>query len=627
MKKYIFSIIALAFAVVSCNNFLEIPSATKFDSDTVFQTESRAEMAVLGAYRACWSDELWYQLGMGTDEVYSTESVTNSKYQLGNYILSAARTGGCFSAFYTAIEYANVCIMNLQKMEQTDNVKKMLGESYAIRAAAYLNLLRYWGDVPYITEPVSEQETFYSSRESRDVIYDGIIADMQTAVGLIPWKSEIAGFTPERYCKESAYGLLARIALYAAGYSLRWDLETYDVGSMRIAKRDDAARVKELNKIAMDACKEVMDRASFSLSPEFDRIFRDLLNGAYNQESMFEQGFQGTNVKSNHGYTNALSCHSSSMMGKAFPQMRINPILYFDYSPDDLRRDVTIGQYAIDAESMMYEMPYGCFYIGKFRPNWKSTIGSGTAARDVNFPMMRYAHILLMYAEAANEYNGAPTPEAIDALRQVRLRAFGGDESKIGEIPADHDGFLETLIEENKLEFAGESWRRTELCRWGILCETLTENKAELLKLAAREGRYENVDRYRIFVPQQAQFQDPENNIPYEALTPADLTDGLNLTTAEIEAYEAEGKVVVDMQDSVSPCSHADNNEIMAYGVYTVDPDGRRVYGGSDGYATDNVRYVNLFSGLQKNHSEILPLAQTVMDVNLGLEGQQVPGY
>ena len=592
MKKYIFSIIALAFAVVSCNNFLEIPSATKFDSDTVFQTESRAEMAVLGAYRACWSDELWYQLGMGTDEVYSTESVTNSKYQLGNYILSAARTGGCFSAFYTAIEYANVCIMNLQKMEQTDNVKKMLGESYAIRAAAYLNLLRYWGDVPYIPEPVSEQETFYSSRESRDVIYDGIIADMQTAVGLIPWKSEIAGFTPERYCKESAYGLLARIALYAAGYSLRWDLETYDVGSMRIAKRDDAARVKELNKIAMDACKEVMGRPSFSLSPEFDRIFRDLLNGAYNQESMFEQGFQGTNVKSNHGYTNALSCHSSSMMGKAFPQMRINPILYFDYSPDDLRRDVTIGQYAIDAESMMYEMPYGCFYIGKFRPNWKSTIGSGTAARDVNFPMMRYAHILLMYAEAANEYNGAPTPEAIDALRQVRLRAFGGDESKIGEIPADHDGFLEALIEENKLEFAGESWRRTELCRWGILYETLTENKAELLKLAAREGRYENVDRYRIFVPQQAQFQDPENNIPYEALSPADLTDGLNLTTAEIEAYEAEGKVVVDMQDSVSPCSHADNNEIMAYGVYTVDPDGRRVYGGSDGYATDNVRYV-----------------------------------
>ena len=478
-----------------------------------------------------------------------------------------------------------------------------------------------------LQSPVSEQETFYSSRESRDVIYDGIIADMQTAVGLIPWKSEIAGFTPERYCKESAYGLLARIALYAAGYSLRWDLETYDVGSMRIAKRDDAARVKELNKIAMDACKEVMGRPSFSLSPEFDRIFRDLLNGAYNQESMFEQGFQGTNVKSNHGYTNALSCHSSSMMGKAFPQMRINPILYFDYSPDDLRRDVTIGQYAIDAESMMYEMPYGCFYIGKFRPNWKSTIGSGTAARDVNFPMMRYAHILLMYAEAANEYNGAPTPEAIDALRQVRLRAFGGDESKIGEIPSDHDGFLEALIEENKLEFAGESWRRTELCRWGILYETLTENKAELLKLAAREGRYENVDRYRIFVPQQAQFQDPENNIPYEALTPADLTDGLNLTTAEIEAYEAEGKVVVDMQDSVSPCSHADNNEIMAYGVYTVDPDGRRVYGGSDGYATDNVRYVNLFSGLQKNHSEILPLAQTVMDVNLGLEGQQVPGY
>ncbi len=620
MKKIYFGLALLALSAVSCNDFLEIPSETKFDSSTVFQTESRAEMAVLGAYRAGWSDEIWYQLGMGTDEVYSTEGVTNSKYQLGNYVLSAARTGGCFSTFYTAIEYANVCIMNLKNMEQTDNVKRMLGESYAIRAAAYLNLLRYWGDVPYLTVPVSEQDSFYSSRESRDVIYDGIIDDMMTATELIPWKSEISNFTPERYCKESAYGLLARIALYAAGYSLRWDLDSYSTGSLRIAKRDDPARIKELNKIAMDACEVVIGRGSFSLSHDYDQIFRDLLNGAYNQESMLEQGFQGNNVKSNHGYTNAISCHASSMMGKAFPQMRINPILYFDYSPDDLRRDVTVCQYAIDAESMIYEMPYGCFYIGKFRPNWKSTIGTGTSARDVNWPWMRYAHILLMYAEAANEYYGSPTAEAIDALKAVKMRAFGYDESKIGEIPSDHDGFLKALIEENKLEFAGESWRRTELCRWGILYETLMENKTELMMLAGREGRYENVDRYRIFIPQKAVWQDPQNNIPYTALTV------MQLTSEEIKEYNDQGYVVVDMQDSVSPCTHADGNEIMPFGVYEVASDGLHVYKGNDGYG-DNVRYVNLFGGLTKNHSEILPLAQTVMDVNLGLQGQQVPGY
>lgn len=620
-NTYISSLIVLGLVSVSCNNFLDIPSKTQFDSNTVFQTEERAEMAVLGAYNGGWSDEIWYQLGMGTDEVYSTEGVTNSKYQLGNYILSASRTGSCFSTFYKGIEYANVCIEGILAMsDKSENTDRLLGESYAIRAAAYLNLLRYWGDVPYTTVPVANLSSFYSSRESRDVIYDGIIADLQEAVKLIPWKSDISNFTPERYCKESAYGLLARVALYAAGYSLRWDMESYSESSLKIAKRDDPARIKELNKIAMDACAAVIERKSYSLEKDFDQVFRKLVNGEYSSETMLEQGKYGTNVKSNHGYTNGSSCHASSMFGKAFPQMRINPILYFDYDAFDTRRDVTICQYAVDFESQLYEMPYGSFYIGKFRPTWKSTIGTGTSARDINWVWMRYSHILLMYAEAANEYNGAPTAEAIDALREVRLRAFGGDESKIGNIPSTHDEFLKAVIEENKLEFAGESWRRTELCRWGILYETLAANKEEIMKLAGREGKYADADRYRIFKPVSGSWEMPGNNIPYTALKTAQLSK------AEIEAYKAEGYVVVDMQDSVSPCTHADGNEIMSFGIFETGSDGNRIYKGKDGYEK-TVRYVNLFSGLEKCHSEILPLASTNIDVNIGLRGQQTPGY
>ena len=318
-------------------------------------------------------------------------------------------------------------------------------------------------------------------------------------------------------------------------------------------------------------------------------------------------------MKCNVGYTNGASCHASSMFGKAFPQMRINPILYFDYAEGDTRRDVTICQYAVDANSNLYEMPYGCFYIGKFRPNWKSTIGTGTSARDVNWPWLRYDHILLMYAEAANEYNGAPTAEAVNALKAVRTRAFGGDASKIGDIPTSHDEFLKAIIAENRFEFAGESWRRTELARWGILYETLTANKEELMKLAGREGRYADVDRYRVFKPVAGEWLFAGNN-------------HLQLPQAQINAYQADGYVVVDMQDSVSPCTHADGNEIMSYGVFETGSDGVRLYKGKDGYEK-NVRYVNLFGGLTRQHSEILPLATTVMDVNVGLKEQQVPGY
>ena len=136
MKRITHIILAavLGSALVSCNDFLDIPSQTKFDSGSIFQTEGRAEMAVLAAYPAGYNREMWYQLGMGTDEVISTEGLTNSKNQIGNYLLSGGITGSStYTAAYSAIEYANVCIQGLQEMEQTDNVKRLLGESYCIR--------------------------------------------------------------------------------------------------------------------------------------------------------------------------------------------------------------------------------------------------------------------------------------------------------------------------------------------------------------------------------------------------------------------------------------------------------------------------------------------------------------
>ena len=377
--KYIIAIAALSFGFVSCEDFLDIPSETKFDSGSIFQTEGRAEMAVLAAYPAGYNREMWYQLGMGTDEVISTEGATNSKNNIGNYLLSGSVTGNSlYTASYKAIEYANVCIEGLKNMEQTDKVKKLLGESYCIRSMAYLNLVRYWGDVPYTTTPVANLDTFSSSRESRDVILDGCVTDLQEAVKLIPWKSEIPGFTPERYSKEAAYALLARVALYNAGYSLRWDLETYEESSLKVAKRDDAERIKELNKIAMDACQAVISRGSFSLSSNYQDIFIDLINGNYNKESILEQGQYGPNVNVETGYTNGAFCHTSSLFGKSQPAMKINPALYFDYQEGDTRRDVAICTYAVDDKTNVHLHPYGGFYIGKFRPSWKTSVGTKT---------------------------------------------------------------------------------------------------------------------------------------------------------------------------------------------------------------------------------------------------------
>ena len=536
----------------------------------------------------------------------------------GNYLLSGGITGSStYTAAYSAIEYANVCIQGLQEMEQTDNVKRLLGESYCIRSMAYLNLVRYWGDVPYTTVPVASLDSFYSSRVSRDTILDGCIEDMQLAVSLLPWKSEISDFTPERYCKEAAYALLARVALYNAGYSLRWDLNTYAESSLKVAKRDDAARVKELNKIAMDACKAVIDRGSFSLSSNYIDIFIDLVNGRYNKESILEQGQFGTNCNVETGYTNGAFCHTSSLYGKSQPAMKINPSLYFDYGEGDTRRDVAICTYAVDNNGELHLHPYGGYYIGKFRPSWKTSIGTATNKRDINWPWFRYDHILLMYAEASNEYNGAPDAAAQDALKQIRTRAYGGDASKIGTIPTTHDEFLKAIIEENKLEFAGESWRRTELARWGVLRQTLLDNKAKLVKIASHSGEYADYDRYRLYKPVAGYFGFSEGTIPYVSIKQEQLSK------AEIEAYQAEGYVVLDMNDEVV-APNTDSAYALG-GFETVD--GVKVFKGTAGFE-DLSWYASLFRGLRTIGSELCPLSQTgVIDINPGLEGQQLPGY
>ena len=124
----------------------------------------------------------------------------------------------------------------------------------------------------------------------------------------------------------------------------------------------------------------------------------------------------------------------NSLFGKSQPAMKINPSLYFDYEEGDTRRDVAICTYAVDNNTNIHLHPYGGFYIGKFRPSWKTTVGTKTNKRDINWPWFRYSHILLMYAEASNEYNNGPDAAAQAALREIRLRAFGGDASKVGNL-------------------------------------------------------------------------------------------------------------------------------------------------------------------------------------------------
>jgi hypothetical protein len=471
----------------------------------------------------------------------------------------------------------------------------LIGESYAMRAMCYLNVVRFFGDLPHPTIPVQEAGTFISSRVSRDTIYDGCVADLQKAIDLLPWKSDGMVPTPERFTKNAAYGVLARVALYAAGYSLRWDLSSYSPASVQLAQRSDANRVRELYQIASDACKAIITKGENSLVSSYETVFRDLVNGRYNAESMLEYGQYGNNVnRSAIGYTNGMAAHTSSIYGKAEPSMAALPTLYYDYEEGDTRRDVTIATYGITADNKRQMNCYGSNRIGKFRVTWKSGLGTAINKRDINWPWLRYSDVLLMYAEAQNELNNGPSAEGKAAYEQVRTRGFGGDATKIGVTPSTYQEFKDAIINERKLELAFEGWRRTDLVRMGVHFEVLTQAKQNVIDMANKTGKYANVDLFRAYKLETAtSFNDPVVAIPFIAFKTAP-------TPEEKTQLQADGYTLLEMHSNVAP--H-----------------------GGQALNADQPWVKAIFRGLEKNKVEVFPLNTTTIDNNPGLAGQQHP--
>lgn len=651
---------AIALAMTSCQDWLDMPSESKADSGSVFETVERAELTTVGAYTYLHTQELGYQLLEGTDEAASTES--NSKYDVSNYNYTnlSGMLNNTYTTMYKAIEYANVCIKNLPEMSvsggEQAKVNELLGEALAIRAYAYWNIVRFYGDVPFTTTPTSDATTFSSSRTSRDVIYDQCIEDLQRAVELLPWQGEAnAASTTERFTKNSAYGILARVALYAAGKSLRWDLNTYDPATLHIAKRSDEARVRELYQIAADACQAVITRDDNGLLDNYDEVFRNLGNQTYDKETMLEYGMYSVNAADvRTGYTNGIPTsgndNSEGGLGKGGAQMMAYPTLFFDYDKDDQRRDVSVCNYGmvLSKNGNKYQMNvYNGMGVGKYRINWKKERGSSDSKRDINFPLLRYSDVLLMYAEALNELNNGPTPAAIDAVKQVRKRAFRGNESKAAAgIPTTKDAFLEFLQQERKLELSNEGLRRTDLTRWGIQYEKLTGEKERLVNLAKRTGEFANVPVYRAYyLTSTPKFEDPTIGLSYIELSQADV-EQLGLTEAQLKTlkilnsngkgvataslYELNGKLYSEADKPEGAVMHT-YTILNMFSITSIKQKGNLSVEDVTGISSNNAWITGstgVFYGLQENMTELMPFNTTnILDVNPGLAGQQHPAY
>lgn len=675
--------LSLGTSMTSCSDWLEMEAYTSDDIETTFSDEVRADKFVQGCYRGLIHNEMYYQLGMGETVMHSCEdgSTNNSKYMMCNYKFDAlipATVTTIYKEQYRIIEATNIAISNLSKMPETEKRNQLLGEAICIRAFCYLNLIRIYGDIPAVYTPLEEMDpndenTFYPKRSSRDEIYDKVISEVQSVIDWLPWFEESDYQTPERITKQGAYALLARLALYAGGYSLRWNLETNDPATLKMARRDDATRVKELYQIADNACFQIINHGSNSLV----QAHEDMSGFQYLWYNHCQRNFAATNteilwetaqygdVTNSQFTTYAQPGSRGGKYGSLKAMQFMLPTYYLSFNPKDTRRDVSCTSYSIyflekgSANDTWVDVgtTYSCIMPGKFRLSW-CVAPQSNKQRNLDIPIFRYADVLLMYAETQNYLNNGPTQAAKNALQEVRNRAGVGEELTI---PNEQEAFDDAIVQERKWEFATEFTLRTDLIRMNRLAKELAKTKQAMKDLSDRKNEYANIPTYRLykFHIDAQEYGDKFLAVDYIDLTdPSEIEVVKNVPTAKEEYDVFQEKILnivkahnievsngdkwypVNMFEAYTSTFNGNSRKMVGFraGFNTLQI-GKIIYTLPTGSAENGGKYPTwiesadgsdgLYYGFQENKSELCPFAAKspghplVDNPNL----TQLPGY
>ncbi|HNN72609.1 MAG TPA: RagB/SusD family nutrient uptake outer membrane protein, partial [Ferruginibacter sp.] len=417
-------------------------------------------------------------------------------------------------------EKANLCIDQIPKMPQYSGgtateqatLKRLHGEALTLRAQFLFQLMLNWGDVPAPMVPAYKQTNLFIPKSDRDSVYDKLIADLATARDLLPWRTD-AGTRSERITKGVAKALRARMALFRGGYSLR--------SNGQMERRADYLTYYQ---IAKQECEELMaNRNQHDLNPNFENIWRNVTSFAYDPygEIIFEVGAGGGNSNSDSrmGNYDGPNLSNASRYGAGGGGIIMLPNYFYAFDSVDTRRDVTVTSYQVtSATNIKSQRRLGELNTGKYRRDWRVPLLPGTVLNvGYNWAMIRFSDVLLMYAEAVNEINGAPTAQAISAFEEVRKRAYRGNTGLIGVTPTTKQGFFDAIVNERFLEFGHEGIRRYDLIRWNLLATKLAEARTKIQQIRDRVAPY-------TYVPQYIYVRNAGEEIQYYAGTNTALT-------------------------------------------------------------------------------------------------------
>jgi len=445
LKLIIFLSAVSVTGIYSCKKLDENPSSVIVASQ-FYKTASDADSAVNAVYSTLNSDPAGdfplygRQLNLlvenaSDNQVYSPSNTNPDVRAMGTvtYISSNSRVQKVWQQLYYGINRANIAIDNIPAIQMDTTLRaRLVRESKFIRGLLFFNLVRLYGAVPLILHnPNTINPTaLLVSRTSTDSIYSQIISDLKDATSL---PKSYSGTDVGRATGGAAHALLAKVYL---------------------TKQDWTDALAQLNIV-------INGGYGYALFPNYYDAFQKATKNG--KEHIFSVQFE-TNLGA-IGSEQYLSLSFTSFNTQTWPiDVPADSSVYKLFSATDTRRAVTFYNSVYNAatgQTVVYSNQY-VPYFNKF-VDYSLTPLTTQAQSGVNYPILRYADVLLMYAEAQNEINGGPTTDAYAAINQVRTRA-NVPNLTTGLSQSD---FRDSLFLERRKEFIQEGHRWFDLARQG----------------------------------------------------------------------------------------------------------------------------------------------------------------
>jgi len=509
-------LLILLSAITSCKkDLLDTVPNDRLSTDVFWNTENDAKLAVNAIYPFLDGPNIFSWDGTSdighTNQIFASEALLEQ----GVYDALNSRVLAEWNNAYSGIEASNFVLDNIDKVQSTNTalLNQFKGEAKALRAYQYIKLAAFYGDVPLVTKSINIEEGRNLKRAPVSQIWDFIDKDLAEAAALLP--TTYAAAEKGRVTKGAALSLKARADLLAGRYQL-----------------------------AADAAKQVMDLNIYSIYPQYSKLFsyaaennaEVILNKEFIKDNfpvnVFGSMAPYSQKNSNNTYVPTKRLVDTYTMsngkditetGSGFdpnnpynardPRLRFSIFVSGDALPDGKTFRPEPNSGTSDAIGNTYLATSTGFVLKKYinSEDYANPTNNG-----INIILLRYAEVLLTYAEAKIELNQIDQ-SVVDAINKVRQRA----DVNLPALPATltQAQLRDAVRRERTTELAFEGLRTWDIRRWKIAESVipgivqgmtyLANGQLTTIKVQAYEKIFDKSRHYLWPIPQKERELNP----------------------------------------------------------------------------------------------------------------------